>query len=143
MSATLCPLIRGGFAHATEFKMLFDKDEQNTIRTHETREQPKIGVPGKSCETQLFFGFFFDGTRNNYEASSKSGKQNHTNIARLYDCYPGLSVPGVLPKETDWDYKPDRYSHFFRVYVPGVGTEFKQIKDSGTGLGATMGAAAG
>lgn len=144
MSAQLCSAIPGNYSDAANRQLFFKvKAEKETVDACDVREQPKIGVPGKSCETELFFGFFFDGTRNNYEASSKSGKQNHTNIARLYDCFPGQSVPGVLPKETDWDYKQDRYSHFFRVYVPGVGTEFKQIKDSGTGLRATLGAGLG
>lgn len=105
MSAQLCSAIPGNYSDAANRQLFFKvKAEKETVDACDVREQPKIGVPGKSCETELFFGFFFDGTRNNYEASSKSGKQNHTNIARLYDCFPGQSVPGVLPKETDWDY---------------------------------------
>jgi hypothetical protein len=115
---------------------LFTVKEDNELKNiREPREQPKIGVPGKSCETELFFGFFFDGTRNNYEQADIKGTRNHSNVARLYDCFPGLSVPGVLPASTEWDYNPARYSHFFRTYIPGVGSPFKQIRDSGTGPG--------
>jgi hypothetical protein len=52
-------------------------------------------------------------------------------------------VPGVLPKETDWTYRPDRYTHFFKVYVPGVASPFKEVHDSGKGLDYTAGAAIG
>ncbi|WP_177307218.1 T6SS phospholipase effector Tle1-like catalytic domain-containing protein [Pseudoduganella namucuonensis] len=100
-----------------------------------------LGKPGDSCKTNLFFGFFFDGTKNNY-VQAEAGK-NHSNVARLYDIYPGLSVPGVLPADTDWQYNPARYTHFFKVYVPGVASPFKEINDSGQGLELTRGAAAG
>jgi hypothetical protein len=89
----------------------------------------------------LFFGFFFDGTKNNYIQAETT--KNHSNVARLYDCFPGLSVPGVLPPSTDWTNNPSRYTHFFRVYVPGVASPFPQVGDTGTGLQAKLGAAAG
>ncbi len=111
------------------------------MRNLESREQPKIGVPGDSCKTNLFFGFFFDGTKNSYVQAEKG--KNLSNVARLYDCYPGLSVPGVLPSSTDWQYKPANYTHFFKVYIPGVATPFKEINDSGVGAELTLGAAMG
>ena len=89
------------------------------------------------CHTNLFFGFFFDGTKNNYVLAEKN--KTHSNIARLYDCYPGLSVPGVLPKKTDWEYNPSRYTHFFRTYIPGVASPFKEVNDSGQGLHLQLG----
>jgi hypothetical protein len=55
-----------------------------------------LGIPGQSCTTNLFFGFFFDGTKNN--CVQAEGGKNHANVARLYDCYSGLSVKGVLPE---------------------------------------------
>jgi hypothetical protein len=144
MTAKLCSSIPAKFAKAEDRQLFFsEKGEKETLEKRwEPREQPKLGVPGKSCETELFFGFFFDGTRNNYEQVDKNGTRNHSNVARLYDCFPGLSVPGVLPAATEWDYNPARYSHFFRTYIPGVGSPFKQIRDSGTapgGAGAGLG----
>jgi hypothetical protein len=111
------------------------------VRELEGREQPVFGIPGESCKTNLFFGFFFDGTKNNYVQAEKG--KNHSNVARLYDCYPGLSVPGVLPASTDWQYKPSSYAHFFKVYIPGVASPFKEVNDSGEGLELTRGAAMG
>ena len=131
------------YAQAAVRDTFFNKSENERLKKIESNEQPKLGVPGKSCETELFFGFFFDGTRNNYEQADKNGTRNHSNVARLYDCFPGLSVPGVLPKDTDWTYKLERYQHFFRTYVPGVGSPFAQIRDSGLGLQGAQGAGAG
>ncbi|WP_038493382.1 T6SS phospholipase effector Tle1-like catalytic domain-containing protein [Janthinobacterium agaricidamnosum] len=105
------------------------------------REQAILKDPQKSCHTNLFFGFFFDGTKNNYVGAESS--KTHSNIVRLYDCFPGMSVPGVLPKEMDWQYKPSNYNHFFKVYIPGVASAFKEVGDTGQGLDLTLGAAMG
>lgn len=142
MTAQLSQPIGAEFSSATEFVKLFKANEQGKIRLgHEKREQPLIGAPGVSCETNLFFGFFFDGTKNNYEQAEAT--KSHSNVARLYDCYPGLSVPGVLPTSTDWKRNPSSYSHFFRVYIPGVASPFRQVGDAGTGAQGQSGAAAG
>jgi hypothetical protein len=139
MSARLAPQAAREFSTATNFDSFFRSAEIVEIhKEFEPREQPKFGVPGKSCETNLFFGFFFDGTTNNYVQAEAA--QNHSNVARLYDCYPGLSVPGVLPPSTDWQYKPERYTHFFKVYAPGVGSPFAQVGDPGD---LTAGSASG
>jgi hypothetical protein len=56
----------------------------------------------------------------------------YSNVARLYDAFPGQSVPGVLPKGVDWTLeKNSRFLNFFRVYVPGVASPFPDINDSG------------
>lgn len=142
MSAKLCFSIPPSFTRAVEPEVFFSHVERTTfLKEYGLREQPILGVPGESCKTNLFFGFFFDGTKNNYVQAEKG--RNHSNVARLYDCYPGLSVPGVLPADTDWKYNPARYTHFFKVYVPGVASPFKEIKDSGEGSELTRGAAAG
>lgn len=155
----LCDRVGPQFESASNVSAFFDKDSAATLRKTEPREQPRYGKPGESCKYNLFFGFFFDGTRNNYMACEPSDPQAaatkhkekeerkspncHSNVARLYDIYPGQSVPGVLAPDTDWAYKPELYKHFFKVYVPGVGTEFKQIGDTGKGLlDGTLGAAA-
>src|SRR5690349_6215653 len=142
MSAFLAPQLGAELINATEVEKFFGNDVFNNIRKKfESREHPILGVPGKSCETNLFFGFFFDGTKNNYVQADVA--KNHSNVARLYDCYPGLSVPGVLPKSTDWQHKPERYTHFFKVYVPGVASPFSQVGDTGAGVQLTAGGASG
>lgn len=130
MSARLSPQVATEFSTAIDLDAFFGRVQKIKIQKEfEPLEQPILGVPGKSCETNLFFGFFFDGTTNNYVQAETV--KNHSNVARLYDCYPGLSVPGVLPPSTDWQYKPERYTHFFKVYAPGVGSPFAQVGDPG------------
>ncbi len=127
---------------AADSVRFFTQNELDDIRVQfESREQTVLGVPAESCKNNLFFGFFLDGTKNNYIQAESS--RNHSNVARLYDCYPGLSVPGVLPPETDWQNNPSRYTHFFKVYVPGVASPFPQVGDSGVGTQGTAGAASG
>jgi hypothetical protein len=145
----LCGSVPTNFAQAASFNEVFSQGEQqNLTNVWLPREQPKFGKPGDSCKYNLFFGFFFDGTRNNYTVSDKLEEEKHiqsthSNVARLYDCYPGQSVPGVLDAKLDWAHKPDMYKHFFKVYIPGVGTEFKQVGDTGKGFwDGQMGAAA-
>lgn len=141
MSAILCPLIEPGFASAENKSKFFNSAEAKIIERFEFREFAAIGVPAESCKTNLFFGFFFDGTKNNYVLAEKG--KNHSNVARLYDCYPGLSVPGVLPTSTDWQYKRSNYTHFFKTYIPGVASPFKEVGDSGAGIDGARGAAMG
>lgn len=142
MSTTLSQQISESFATANVVELLFGKREMEVLKVDfQPREQPKFGIPSESCKTNLFFGFFFDGTNNNY--ADAEPLKCLSNVARLYDCFPGLSVPGVLPKSTDWQYKPSNYTHFFKVYAPGVGTRFPQVGDSGVGMDKTTGAAFG
>lgn len=138
MSTILCPLVSPLSQFATDVEKFFGDDEQRKIKEFQKREIPAMGRPGASCETRLFFGFFFDGTKNNYLKAEES--LNHSNVVRLYDCYPGLSVPGVLPQRMDWHYKPSNYTHFFKTYIPGVASPFKEIGDDGANsLSATIG----
>jgi hypothetical protein len=141
VSAKLCQLIPTRFQSGVFFDKFFNEDETSRIRRKlEPREAPSTGG---FCKTNLFFGFFFDGTKNNY-VQAEAGK-NHSNVARLYDCYPGKSVPGVLPDALDKKIVVEghNFSHFFKVYVPGVASPFPQIDDSGEGTEQTRGAAAG
>jgi len=127
---SLIPLVAQNYAAVENIKAFFDQDDQAILSTKEAREQPQYGKPGESCKYNLFFGFFFDGTRNNYMACEPTDAQAgaerakevkvkkktpncHSNVARLYDAYPGQSVPGVLAADTDWTYKPDLYKHFY------------------------------
>jgi hypothetical protein len=142
MTNILCPTIPDSFASARILKTFFNVTDQNIIqKALLERERVTLGVPGESCKTNLFFGFFFDGTKNNYVLGDKAG--NQSNVARLYDCYPGQSVDGVLPKDSDWKNNPSEYGHFFKVYAPGVASPFEAIKDSGKGRDLTKGAGFG
>jgi hypothetical protein len=141
MSAVLCPPFPKWFGESAEFASFFTKQEGRDARKLELREPPIIGAPGEPCKTNLFFGFFFDGTKNNYVLAEKG--LNHSNVARLYDCYPGLSVLGVLPVSTDWQYETSSFTHFFKTYIPGVASPFKEVNDSGENSELTRGAAMG
>lgn len=142
MSAKLCSSVDENFSNAVNFEKFFTKINITRIRDNfDARENPKIGCGADGCKTNLFFGFFFDGTRNNYILAEK--EKTHSNVARLYDCYPGLSVPGVLPATTDWKINALDYKNFFKAYVPGVGTAFKHVNDSGEGFDKMGGAATG
>jgi hypothetical protein len=135
LSANLCPPIPQNFSDAIDRKILFDDSENDVIDNLEYRES------NNGCLTNLFFGFFFDGTKNNYMQGLVA--KNQSNVARVYDCYPGQSVRGVLPPEADWEVNKQNYTNFFRVYVPGVASPFTQIGDSGEGKDKDRGAAFG
>ena len=138
----LVPNVDLNFLNPAEKDAFFSKDEVRGLTKYELREQPEFGKPRESCKTNLFFGFFFDGTKNNY-IDAETGK-NHSNVARLYDCYPGLCVPKILPTETDWKYKPEQFTNFFKVYIPGVASKFGAVKDDGgEGIDGTGGGASG
>jgi hypothetical protein len=132
------------FCDPVEFKKFFSDQDQRDIEKDFTRprETVPIGQPGKSCENNLFLGFFFDGTRNNYALSEESGKPTHSNVARLYDAYPGrrIAPERVLKASVQWPNEA-AFQNYLRIYTPGVGTPFEEIKDTGEGLDATMGAA--
>ena len=82
------------------------------------------------CQGQLYVSLFFDGTGNNkdWKEPKLGGKQSqaelgkHSNVARLY--------------EARLD-RPD--DGFFTHYIPGVGTPFAEIGDSGGDLGMGTG----
>lgn len=76
--------------------------------------------PVGSCLQRLWLSFFFDGTGNNIDADI--GSLKHSNIARLYNVHP----PNDVIKGN------------YRIYIPGVGTYFKDIDDAG---GDTLGLA--
>lgn len=87
-----------------------------------TREENRIfaGVVAqkiiaeRNCCRELYLSFFFDGTNNNLERDKPKG--SHSNVARLYDVFPLALNDGRIP-----------------IYVPGVGTPFKEIGDTGEG----------
>ena len=139
----LVPNIDFNFLNPSEKDAFFSQQELYKLREYERREQSKPCEPLKSCDKNLFFGFFFDGTKNNYRDAEKGGN-NHSNVARLYDCFPGMSVPDILPKYTDWGYEPSTFDNFYKVYIPGVASKFEAVKDDGgDGVDGIGGGAAG
>ena len=99
-------------------------------------------LPGKrTCCGELHIGVFFDGTGNNkdddYGPDNKPKpflERKHSNIVRLYNAFPDETLPWREDKP-----KNDK-NQFRRIYVPGVGTQFDEIEDSGKGLEAGLGA---
>jgi uncharacterized protein (DUF2235 family) len=78
------------------------------------------------CTGQIFIGMFFDGTGNNenndfIKIQSNPSEQKHSNVVRLYHAYPDRVTKGT--------------TKYYRYYIPGVGTPFPEIKDSGGALG--------
>lgn len=119
----------------------FSSAELEKLNGYLNRESAPIGNPSESCKPNLFFGFFHDGTRNNFGKAIEKGNHTHSNIARLYSCYPGRSVPNVIPREPLWEHAPDQFKNYFRVYIPGVGSVFDLVNDTGVGKDAKLGAA--
>lgn len=75
------------------------------------------------CQTVVNVGLFFDGTNNNMERDYKKpppARRSHSNIVRLHNAYP--DEEGNTPEKDDY---------FYRVYMPGVGTPFPQIGETG------------
>jgi hypothetical protein len=81
-------------------------------------KQAAKAPPAPSCQQRLWLSFFFDGTGNNLDADVDTTK--HSNVAKLYRVH----VPDDMTAGT------------YRIYVPGVGTYFKDVGDSG---GSTLG----
>jgi hypothetical protein len=114
-----------------------------------------------NCDNDIYLGVFFDGTNNNKYRDTPTF--SHTNVARLYEAYPGTPAaqhapvfePRVNPdgSTTPRTVFPDRefrassvpaedYPWYRKVYVPGLGTAFPDVGDDGTGMQKTAGLAA-
>ncbi len=103
--------------------------ERGKIFEYDYREHPPIADPHHGCDTNLFLGFFMDGTRNNYGVSEEAGDHSHSNVARLFDAYQGQAIAplAVMPHLKDqWPGVEDKY--------PGVGSPFAEPGDNGTGM---------
>ncbi|PHV24086.1 hypothetical protein CSQ92_14510 [Janthinobacterium sp. BJB446] len=111
------------FDDETELKILGD-----LVRK---RECPTPGFP-PSCDANLFFGFFFDGTNNNMKRDLAF--HSHSNVARLYHAFPGDKDTHGSEAWPDLDAK--YHKSYFRTYVPGVGTRFDEVGDTGEGFSA-------
>lgn len=82
------------------------------------------------CEMALHIGVFFDGTGNNQDwveegtSATQLQRQKDSNVARLFRAYPDKPAEG-----------------YFRAYIPGVGTPFREIgEEKPESLGAAFGA---
>jgi hypothetical protein len=70
-----------------------------------------------TCAGQVSVGIFFDGTGNNMGVDYDSRKpfdRKHSNVVKLFNAYPDRNQDG-----------------YFSFYIPGVGTPFPEIGDSG------------
>lgn len=127
MSATFSTVVPMAAVNPADIKKFFDlKTEIPLIDEYiATRECPEMGRVPPSCDVNLAFGFFFDGTNNNLERDRPY--HNHSNVARLYLAFPGSD------KGEAWPDAKTKYPHYFRTYVPGVGTKFDAVGDTGEG----------
>lgn len=96
------------------------------------------------CEQELFLGFFFDGTNNNKYRDTPVDAQS--NAARLFAAFTGTpeKIKATYGGETDKPFNPlnlpaKEFACYRKVYVPGLGTAFPEIGDSGRGLDKTLG----
>jgi hypothetical protein len=133
MSTCLINGVGNEYLHAETPEKLFSRVELDDLKKQQQQQSGSIpsADPFEACSNNLYMGFFFDGTKNNY--TKAEANKAHSNVARLYDAFPGRSVPGTLSSETDWTASSESYSHFFKIYVPGVASPFDQIEDSGDG----------
>ena len=83
------------------------------------------------CSIEVHVGVFFDGTNNNMERDKltvpDSNARSHSNVVVLYDTFASTR------------------KHHYRVYVPGVGTPFKEVgelTESPEGMAMAKGGAA-
>jgi hypothetical protein len=123
VSANLIDGISVKYTKTSSLEEFFAKDELDILEKFQ-REQQQV-IADSPCSNNLYFGFFFDGTKNNYKKANIN--LAHSNVARLYDAYPGISVEPSLSRDTKWV----EYPHCFKVYVPGVASPFPQINDDG------------
>jgi len=107
-----------------------------------------------TCQKDIFIGVFFDGTNNNKYRDTPGFA--HTNVARLYEVYPGTPAaqtapkfkPRIKPDGTKVERKvfadqlfrasssvaPEDFPYYRKVYVPGLGTPMPDVGDSGAGI---------
>ncbi|MCX7659965.1 MAG: DUF2235 domain-containing protein [Caldimonas manganoxidans] len=140
----LASTIPQSFQDPANYEQIFSKEEREDLYKQYTlpREAPAIGQPHRSCDTHLFLGFFFDGTRNHYGLSEERGDHTFSNVARLFDAYPGQTIApqSALKGRARWPNEA-AYPNYFRIYIPGVGTPFEELGDSGRGLDGLLGSA--
>jgi Uncharacterized alpha/beta hydrolase domain (DUF2235) len=99
-------------------------DGMRKLNAREAAQRDKamtcVRSPGATkCKGQVHVGLFFDGTGNNDQwtepgtSGTQRSRNKHSNVARLFDAH-------LIEPENG----------FFRYYMPGVGTPFKDIGDT-------------
>lgn len=64
--ADLCSVALGDFT-LSPGNGIFSAQELDKVAKLVARERTVSACPSQSCHTPLYFGLFFDGTKNNYE----------------------------------------------------------------------------
>ncbi|MBM7065904.1 T6SS phospholipase effector Tle1-like catalytic domain-containing protein [Neisseria elongata] len=138
----------------------FTAAERNRIvnELRKSLQPPACDAKGRAlptCANYAHIGVFFDGTNNNKYFSTK--EKSHSNVARLYDVFPGkgvlteeqirqtarvyydsewekrtLPVPSTFAAKEKAEYFSEaqaRKTMYRKIYVPGVGTPFRQVGD--------------
>lgn len=138
----------------------FTAAERNRIvnELRKSLQPPTCDTKGRAlptCANYAHIGVFFDGTNNNKYFSTK--EKSHSNVARLYDVFPGkgvlteeqirqtarvyydsewekrtLPVPSTFAAKEKAEYFSEaqaRKTMYRKIYVPGVGTPFRQVGD--------------
>ena len=113
--------------------------------------------PSHLCQNDIFLGFFFDGTNNNKFRDTPGFA--HSNVARLYEAFIGTPAKQKEPKlkpamvngrSKEREMFPDKeflpkgfqvvdFPYYRKVYIPGVGTPFPDVGDSGADGDKTLG----
>lgn len=112
------------------------------------------------CQQDIHVGVFFDGTNNNKFRDTPGFAQS--NVARLYEVYPGTpakqEAPTLKPKVLAGDKTSERprfpdqvfesesipksdFSYYRKIYIPGNGTPMPNIADDGGFVDRTLGLA--
>jgi hypothetical protein len=121
-----------------------------SIRDGRTQDELQL-----TCQQDIFIGVFFDGTNNNKYRDALSF--SHSNVARLYEVFPGTPAgqaplpptqtnalgkrqarQGVSPEAPP--FKPGsvvvpahQIKYYRKIYIPGVGTPMPDVHDTGEG----------
>ncbi|RZJ20073.1 MAG: hypothetical protein EOO54_14025, partial [Haliea sp.] len=96
-------------------ELLFPAAAAMRLNAEELRQCRANGVApadALNCAESLNIGVFFDGTNNN--ARRDEPERAHSNIVRLFNAHPDVRGDGDLQQAAH-----------YRIYVPGVGTPFK------------------
>ena len=125
--STLCGYVGENFKHIAIKEAFFSEQDLSLIDRSDNHKKAEINL--FNCSEPAFIGTFFDGTGNSYRSALDTKKESESNIARLYDAFPGRCVPGILPPETEWKANLDQYKHYFKLYIPGVGKRFDSVGD--------------
>ncbi|HJV75985.1 MAG TPA: DUF2235 domain-containing protein [Noviherbaspirillum sp.] len=133
MSAFIVDRLNGKEINPSERNRFFDESEDQKIRSYSYSRECSDNTFPPSCDLNLFFGFFFDGTNNNLKLHREA--HTHSNVARLYSAFPGGR--DNHGSETWPELKSKYHNSFFRTYIPGVGTKFEEVGDSGEGYRMT------